>query len=321
VTAIPSDSGQEPGVFVSRDETIPLARMGEGVPNIVGLLVDLALYERKLFLMEEIENDLHPLALKSLLRMILESAASHQNQFVVSTHSNVVARHLGSAEGAKLFYVSSRDRSIPPNATIHEVGPDPTERMDVLRELGYELNDFNLWDGWIFLEESSAERIIRDQLIPWFGPRLVQRVRTIAADGNTNVEPTFDDFHRPVRFTHLEPAYRGRAWVVIDGDERGQAMVARLREKYGATWDASRFRTLSEANFEAYYPPRFADERTAALAEPDARGQRERKRALLEKVRGWIEEDPDQARAEFEASAAEIIQILGTITTELFGDD
>jgi hypothetical protein len=193
--------------------------------------------------------------------------------------------------------------------------------MDVLRELGYELNDFNLWDGWIFLEESSAERIIRDQLIPWFAPRLVQRVRTIAADGNTNVEPTFDDFHRPVRFTHLEPAYRGRAWVVIDGDERGQAIVARLREKYGATWDASRFRTLSEANFEAYYPPRFADERTAALAEPDARGQRERKRALLEKVRGWIEEDPDQARAEFEASAAEIIQILGTITTELFGDD
>jgi hypothetical protein len=73
VTAIPSDSGQEPGVFVSRDETIPLARMGEGVPNIVGLLVDLALYERKLFLMEEIENDLHPLALKSLLRMILRA--------------------------------------------------------------------------------------------------------------------------------------------------------------------------------------------------------------------------------------------------------
>ena len=41
--------------------------MGEGVANIVGLLVDLCLAENKLFLIEEPENDIHPKALKGLL--------------------------------------------------------------------------------------------------------------------------------------------------------------------------------------------------------------------------------------------------------------
>jgi predicted ATP-dependent endonuclease of OLD family len=319
VTAVPALNGSEPGVFVDSDATIPLDAMGEGVPNIVGLLADLALAQGKLFLIEELENDLHPVALKALLRLILSSAENDQNQFVVSTHSNIVVRYLASAPDSKLFYVTSEGQLLPPQATVREIGADPNERMAVLRELGYELNDFNLWDGWIFLEESSAERIIRDHLIPWFAPGLVQRVRTLSADGNTNVEPAFEDFHRLVRFTHLEPAYRGRAWVVIDGDEPGHEIIAGLRERYGATWDASRFRTLRERDFEGYYPDRFAEDRDAALAEQDRQTRRAKKRQLLERVRAWIAENPEQAKAEFETSAAEVIEVLRAIEVALFG--
>ena len=71
--------------------------MGDGVPNVVGLLADLALTKGKMFLIEEPENDLHPSALKALLELV-EDGATH-NQIVVSTHSNIVARHLGSCEG------------------------------------------------------------------------------------------------------------------------------------------------------------------------------------------------------------------------------
>ena len=319
VTAIPSANGQMPGVYVSRDHAIPVQAMGEGVPNIVGLLVDLALAEGKLLLIEEVENDLHPKALKALLRLIIDSAENDGSQFVVSTHSNIVVRYLASTENSKLFYIRTEGQALPPRSTVTEVRPDPYERIAVLRDLGYDLNDFNLWDGWIFLEESSAERIIRDHLITWFAPQLAQRVRTMSTGGNAGIEPSFDDFHRLVRFTHLDPMYRNRAWVLVDGDEQGLQIVSRLREKYGPTWDETRFRVFSEANFEAYYPSRFTETRDAALAETNKLARREKKRQLLDDVRTWIAENPEEAMAEFAESAAEVITVLREIGDALFG--
>ena len=106
--------------------------------------------------------------------------------------------------------------TLPVKAAIRLVAPTAQARLEVLRDLGYSFSDFDLWDGWLFLEEASAERIIRDYLIPWFVPKL-QRVRTLSAGGATKVEPAFEDFHRLVRFTHLEKAYENLAWVRVDG--------------------------------------------------------------------------------------------------------
>ncbi len=217
VTAIPAPNGMQAGIYVSPTTTIPLEAMGEGVANIVGLIADLCVAEDKVFLLEEPENDIHLAALKALLEVVLESA--EQNQFIVTTHSNIVARYLGATDDSNVYYVDS-EKTLPPTARTRRVGNDPMERMAVLTELGYELYDFDLWDGWLILEESSAERIIRDYLVPWFAPKL-RRVRTLAAGGTTKVGPTFEDFNRLFRFTHLEPRYRNRAWVVADGDTEG----------------------------------------------------------------------------------------------------
>ena len=73
-----------------------------------------------------------------------------------------------------------------PRSHIREVDATPAARIEVLRRLGYELSDFELWDGWLILEESSAEVIVR-YLIPWFVPRLA-RIRTVAAGGTSKVE-------------------------------------------------------------------------------------------------------------------------------------
>ena len=42
----------------------------------------------------------------------------------------------------------------------------PEERFAALESLGYELIDAEIWDGWLLLEEASAEQIIRELLIP-----------------------------------------------------------------------------------------------------------------------------------------------------------
>lgn len=313
VTAIPSQNGQRPGVYLSDRQTIAIDQMGEGVPNIVGLLADLALSEGKLILIEEPENDLHPQALKALLDLIVESSKS--NQFVVSTHSNIVVRHLAAAENSRLYSVTSELGKMPPIAMIRVVEPNVEARLEILHELGYTFSDFELWDGWLILEESSAERIIRDYLIPWFAPKL-SRVRTLAANGVNKVEATFDDFHRLVRFTHLEEAYRDAAWVRVDGDGSGNEIISQLKSSY-PSWKSDRFGCFGKAQFEHYYPVEFAEKIKEALAHVDKRTRKEAKRKLLDEVRAWLDEDEQRARKALGQSAAEIITDLKLIESQL----
>lgn len=313
VSAIPSDTGQRPGVYLPNRETIPIDQMGEGVPNIVGLLADLAQSEGKLFLVEEPENDLHPKALKALLDLILES--SKVNQFVVSTHSNIVLRHLGAGPSSRVFEVTAKVAQLPIEAEIRLVENTPQARLEVLRDLGYEFSDFDLWDGWLILEEASAERIIRDYLIPWFAPKLT-RVRTLSVSGTGNVGPTFEDFNRLVRFTHLEKVYQNAAWVRVDGDPSGKAVVNKLIADY-KDWEPDRFAYFSQSDFEFYYPSEFAEQVAEVLAIADKRKKKEAKRELLNVVLRRIKDDPEKAKVTWEKSAMEVIYDLRKIETQL----
>lgn len=309
VTAIPSGRGMRAGVYLEDGSQIWIDQMGEGVPNVVSLLVDLALSDGKLFLIEELENDLHPQALKGLLDLIVLSSTS--NQFVVSTHSNIVLRYLGAVRDAMIYRVEA-DRGIwPIEAHVSLVASTSEARLGVLRDLGYALSDFDLWDGWLILEESSAERLIRDYLIPWFAPRL-SRLRTLAANGVDDVNPTFQDFNRLTRFTHLEATYRGSAWVRVDGDGPGKLVIERLRQAY-PDWPSDNFRTFSEPQFESYYPREFQEAAAAALAISNKQEKRIAKRQLLLKVVAWLDADAARGRSAIEESAREIVDDLRAI--------
>jgi len=305
--------GQQAGITVGVYDHIPIEAMGEGVSSQLGLITDLCMADGNLFLIEEPENDIHPEGLKTLLNVIVEK--SKTNQFIVSTHSNIVTRFLGAAPNSRVFeFESDFQPGRIPTATIREVAPTAEARIDVLRRLGYELSDFDLWDGWLILEESSAEIIIR-YLIPWFAPGLA-RIRTVAAGGTSKVEPTFEDFRRLFLFAHLEPQYHGRAWVVVDDDSEGKKVVAGLRGKY-KDWPEDHFTTWSQSNFEHYYPSRFAGQAKEALAK-NHREKREAKKKLLHKVKAWCD-NSKEAKAEFETSAAEAIQTLRQIEAQLLG--
>ena len=71
IGVIPSENPNsfEPGIFVNATKMIPLRSMGDGVANVVGFIVILLTEDRKLFLVEELENDIHPKALKKLLNL------------------------------------------------------------------------------------------------------------------------------------------------------------------------------------------------------------------------------------------------------------
>ena len=103
ITADLGERGPQPGLTVSADRAIAIDAMGEGVPNIVGIIADLCLSSDRVFLIEEPENDLHPRALRGILQLISESAAN--NQFIISTHSHVVLAVLGTRSDTKVIEV------------------------------------------------------------------------------------------------------------------------------------------------------------------------------------------------------------------------
>lgn len=308
------NNGKQVGIIVNDYDNIPLEAMGEGVPNLLGLIVNLCMAKGKLFLIEELENDIHPRALKSLLELIIKKA--EYNQFVISTHSNIVARFLGSIPGSKIHYIALAPYTSHriPTALYREVGNSPQERREVLEDLGYDIVDYELAKGWLFFEESSAERIVREYLIPWFAPGLQGNIRTIAAQGNTDVEPKFNDFNRLFLFLHLESIYKNRAWVIVDGDPGGQKIIDDLKQKYTPSgWEEEQFRLFSKEDFEVYYPVDFQDEVTRILQKPDGQHKRTEKKELLYKVLAYIKEDEQKAREAFEQSAREVIDLLQSI--------
>jgi hypothetical protein len=317
VTTIPSPNGQLPGIYLPDNSYLALDQLGEGVASIVFMLSSLAVSKGKLFLVEEPENDLHPKALKALLALIQTSSA--ENQFVISTHSNIVVSHLCSFENSQLVRVSSDSSSKLASSKFNIVPRTPEARIDVLQELGYAFSDFDMWDGWLILEESSAEQIIRQFLIPWFTPKLTN-VRTVSAGGATNVSAFFSDLNRLILFVHLQPAYAGKMWVRVDGDDIGLDTVKNLRQKYSSLNEDS-FATFSAPSFEDYLPAQFQSAAKIALQIQDKQTRRDEKGKLIKAVVSWIKLNDAEAKAAFSKSAKPVIDTLRHIEDSLVSGD
>ncbi|KOP23196.1 hypothetical protein AMR41_27315 [Hapalosiphon sp. MRB220] len=317
ISATPSPNGKQAAYIVGNHDHIPLDMMGEGVANLLGLIVDLCMAENQLFVIEEPENDVHPKALKKLLNLIYEKSVN--NQFIITTHSNIVAKYLGAHPNCKLFSVSMGfEENRLPTSHVQEIDNTPEARRCVLEELGYDFFDFDLWSAWLILEESSAERIIRDYLIPWFLPELKGRIRTFSARSLDEVEAKFEDFNNLFVFLHLQPIYKNLAWVVIDAGDREAQVIEKLKNMYaGKGWKENNFLQFTKHDFEQYYPQDFQSEVHEIIQMPNGKHRQQHKKALLEKVMRWIEDNPDDAKVAFQESASDVIQILKQIESSL----
>ncbi len=315
-----SANGKMAGLEVDaiRRQYVPLMNMGTGVAHAVGLIVELLAARNNVFLIEEIENDLHPTALRALLELVADSAKSG-NQFIISTHSNVVLRTLGSLEKTRIYQTRTIGDSVPLECAVSEVPHDHAARRQLLRSLGYDLSDYDLYDAWLIFEEPSAEAIVQQFIIKWFAPELIGRLRTVSADGAGNVPLHFVDLHRLFLFTHLEPVYKGSAWVVVDGDEAGQQAITKLRNDF-KTWPAEHFRALKQPAFEHYYPAHFQQRAEEALAIEDENARQSAKEALVLDVIEWLRGDEARGRAALGESAEEVVAFIKEIAAAVTQD-
>ena len=88
LSSMPSANGKRIGVWANSSDAIFLEDMGEGVAQMLGFLTSLCLAENQIFLVEELENDIHPEALKQLLGVIADRRTN--NQFILTTISSCV---------------------------------------------------------------------------------------------------------------------------------------------------------------------------------------------------------------------------------------
>ncbi|BAZ41396.1 SMC domain protein [Calothrix sp. NIES-4101] len=316
ISAVPSAHGKQAAYIVGNFDYIPLDSMGEGVAHLLGLIVDLCIAENKIFVIEEPENDVHPKALKSLLALIAEK--SKNNQFIITTHSNIVTKYLGAQSDAKIFNVTMEFQDRLPKSQVEPIENTAKARQRILEELGYEFFDFDLWSAWLILEESSAERIIREYLIPWFVPELKGRLRTFSARSLDEVESKFEDFNNLFVFLHLQPTYKNKAWVAVDGGERERKIVEKLKTRYvQAGWNEGNFIQFTEHDFEQYYPSVFKTQVDSVLEMSSGKHKQQKKKALLEELITWITDNNETAKLEFEISALQVIEILRQIETAL----
>jgi len=314
ITTKASVNGKVAGFYFDPDNFVTLDRMGDGVTEIIALITELCLARDKIFVLEEPETNLHPRGLKALLNMV--RAAADTNQFFIATHSNVVVRELGGHGDSSVFRVYREDDAPTAPSRVEQVARSPEAHMNLLRELGYEFTDFDLHEGWLFLEESSAERVIRDILIPQFVPKLRGRLRTFSAAGVDNLEPTISEFRRLITFVHLQPVYDGRLWARADGDTAGVEVIDHMRQTF-PDFSEEALSTFHRPQFELYYPEEFREKVEQVLAIDDKKRRRQGKAELLHEVLAWTEQNKEFAKAAWETSAAEPIAFLKQIARKL----
>ncbi|MFT3988914.1 ATP-dependent nuclease [Aestuariivirga sp.] len=313
ITTKASTGGKEAGFYFGY-KFVSLDCMGDGVAELIALIVELCVEKNKIFVLEEPETNLHPSALKSILLMIRD--ASSNNQFFISTHSNIVVRELGGGDDGKVFRVY-RDGDLPTSQSkIEELGTTAVARTSLLRELGYEFSDFDAHDAWLFFEKSSAEQVFRDVLIPFFAPNLLGRLRTYSAGGANNLEPSVSDFKRLIVFINLQPIYKDRLWIRADGDEAGKGAIYEIRKTF-ADLDDNALNTFSQPQFERFYPSQFSDAANEVLILEDKKQKRQRKAQLLQEVLSWSAANKAEAKTAWETSAAEPIELLRLIQDKL----
>ena len=163
-----------------------------GVAQLLGLIAQFAWLRISCFWIESRRKreSSNPEGLKALLRVIESKAQS--NQFVISTHSNIILRNSGYDPVSKhcmLREVSAEVTHVNglrlPRTTVRPGAGMRWQKTNKAAHLNsaYELSDLDLYDGWLILEESPGGGGGADQ------PHLPSAVRSRAPDGCGRLQP------------------------------------------------------------------------------------------------------------------------------------
>lgn len=240
--------------------------MGTGTLEIIYLIINLIMSKNKTLVLEEIERSVQPDLMKKVLEFISKKVEENNLQILLTTHSNIVLRHFGADKNNYVFKTELKDNDSKFKESKIFKLETGEERRAALYELGYELSDLDVFDGFIIVEESTAQRFLKDVIFANYFPGLSQKLGIIASDGAGDVKNKFKALNDIFLFLHVQKTEENiMPWsrqflVLVDGDDTGKNVVEELKKSYSSEKNEqyreyeSRFKCLDKRCIEYFYP-------------------------------------------------------------------
>lgn len=148
---------------------IALSQSGSGLKTIILLLIFTILiptYEKKnlkdyIFILEELENNLHPSLQRNVIKYI-ESLANNGAIFFITTHSNIFIDSYSNSNNVNLYHLFKTDNQI--NLIKVEYFLD---RNSILNDVGFKASDILQANGVIWVEGPSDRIYINKWINLW----------------------------------------------------------------------------------------------------------------------------------------------------------
>jgi energy-coupling factor transporter ATP-binding protein EcfA2 len=167
--------------------SIPIAQCGTGVEQILVLIACiLGAKDKRLFLLDEPQDFLHPF----LERHLMEIIDSSSHSFMIATHSATI---INSVTAEQITYLEK------PGKGFNEYANGDVNAAEILRQLGYKNSDFLFFDGVLFVEGMSDKELL-PMLFAKASPSDWKMLRDIGTSdlGGTRDYQKFDDMEDDV---------------------------------------------------------------------------------------------------------------------------
>lgn len=230
---------------------IQLSESGSGLKTIILCLIQIILTpvvdKKKLkeyvFVFEELENNLHPALIRSLLLFIRNTAVEKGSIFFITTHSNVVIDLFSKDEAAQILHVvhEENESTVNPVSTYYD-------NIRILDDLDVRASDL-LQSNMVIWVEGPSDRIYLNKWISLYSNNTLYEgahYQIVFYGGRLLSHLTFNqpDEKELSNLIKLLTVNRN-AFILIDSDKRNQQtqlndtkkrIISEMEESSGDVW-------------------------------------------------------------------------------------
>jgi putative ATP-dependent endonuclease of the OLD family len=137
---------------------ISLSKSGSGLKTIILVLIELLLMpiihktrpENLIFILEELENNLHPALQRNLFNFIFDWSVKHNTTVFLTTHSHIPINMFSGNQEAQIIHIRNLDGFAIPKVTL-----DFLDNNNILMDLDVKASDLLQSNGIIWVEGPS----------------------------------------------------------------------------------------------------------------------------------------------------------------------
>lgn len=164
-------------IYLKEEEkgTIPLSKSGSGLKTVISTLAVLRLVSEDpskcVFMLEELENNLHPTIQRKLFQFLRDFAVENGCTIFTTTHSHVAIDLFSGDEQVQIYHVQHDGEK----SSVVRVN-DYRAMVDVLDNIGVKASDLLQANGVIWCEGPSDAVYLQKWIELWSGGRLKNNV-------------------------------------------------------------------------------------------------------------------------------------------------